>query len=132
LFDRTENVSVILLESSDSGQTRESARDLITVENTKIGKSKRQISVGADLVIKHYAVGRAVHRFHTETLSFNLPHKNVFFVCLVVARSLPKIEIENIRRQHLIVSSYAVLLSNQRNKFVIDNGAVRVEERTAR
>jgi len=78
-------VSVILLESSDSGKTREGARDLITVENTKIGKSKRQISVGADLVIKHYAVGRAVHRFHAEALTLNLPHENVFLVCLIVA-----------------------------------------------
>ena len=131
MLDRTENVSVILLESSDSCQTREGARDLITVENTKIGKSKGQVPVGADLVIKHYAVGRAVHRFHAETLTLNLPHEDVFLVCLVVARSLPKIQVENIWGQHLIVASDAVLLSDQRNELVVDNGAVRVEERTA-
>lgn len=125
-------MSVILLESSDSGQTREGARDLVTVENTEIGKSKGQVPVGADLVIKHYAVGRAVHRFHAETLTLNLPHEDVFLVCLVVARSLPKIQVENIRGQNLIVASDTVLLSDQRNELVVDNGAVRIEECTAR
>jgi hypothetical protein len=102
------------------------------VEDTKISKSKREISERSDLVIKHQAVAWTVHWFHSITLTFNLPHKDIFFVSSIMTRSLPKFQVENIRGKHFLISTNTILFTNQLNKFVVNLGAVRVEEGTTR
>ena len=51
-----EYVRVILLESSHSGQPRESARILIAVKNAKISQAQRELTIRADTMVKHDTV----------------------------------------------------------------------------
>jgi hypothetical protein len=76
-------------------------------------------------------MGRAVHWFHTEALSLDFPHENVFFVSCVVTRCLPKFKVENVGRKHFLVATNTVLLSNQLDKFVVNFCTMRVEESAA-
>lgn len=64
-----ENMSIILTESSNSGETWESTRDFISVEDTEVRESEWQLSVWSDGWIEHQTVTWAVHGLHTETLS---------------------------------------------------------------
>jgi hypothetical protein len=77
-------MGIILLEPSNTGQTRKGAGDFISMQHAKVSVSNWEVSETSDLVVKHKAMAWAVHRFHSETLAFNLPHKHVFFVGRVV------------------------------------------------
>ncbi len=61
-----EDVSIVLLETTDTGETGEGPADLIAMEDTEISKADRQVTIGAHLIIKHKTVAGAVHWFHTE------------------------------------------------------------------
>jgi hypothetical protein len=91
-----EDVSIILLETSHTGETREGTSDLVTVENTEVTKPDGQLSVGSDGVVEHQAMARAVHRLHAETAVLNLEQIDVVLVVLVMARGLPELEVEHV------------------------------------
>jgi hypothetical protein len=63
-------VSIILLESTNSNQSTEGAGDFVSVQNTEVGISQREISVAMDAVFKHHTVTRAVHRLETKASVF--------------------------------------------------------------
>lgn len=89
LFQRAEQMGVILTETSDTRQARECARNLVTVKHTKVGKAKGKVPKRANLIVEHETVAGTIHGLHTEALTLNLPHKHVFLVGGVVARRLP-------------------------------------------
>jgi len=49
----TEDVGIVLLEPADSCQTRQSARQLVAMQNTKVGKADWQLSPRPRPMIKH-------------------------------------------------------------------------------
>ncbi len=53
LVHRAEDVCVVLLETSDSGQARKSSRQLVTVQDPKISQTQRQFPPRARPVVKH-------------------------------------------------------------------------------
>lgn len=53
LVHRAKDVSIILLEATDTGQACESSRELVSVQDAKVGHAKGQLSPGARPVIKH-------------------------------------------------------------------------------
>ena len=132
LFQRAEQVSVVLTETSDTRQARECARNLVTVKHAKVGKAKGKVPKRANLIVEHKAVAGTVHGLHAEALTLNLPHKHVFLVGGVVARRLPELEVENVGRVDLVVAADTILVPDQLHKLIVDLGTVRVEERTAR
>lgn len=73
----------------------------------------------------------AVHRLDTETLLFNLEKEQVLLILIIVAGSLPELQVKNVGRNNFLEASNAVLLTDQIHKLVVDVGAVRVEERAA-
>ena len=61
-----ENVSIVLLEATNSDQTIEGARDLVSVEHTKVGVPERQVTIAVNVVCKHGAVSGTIHGLKTE------------------------------------------------------------------
>lgn len=55
LFHCAKDVSIILLEAPYTSQTTQSAREFISVKNSKICKSKRQFPPGSGTMGKHQA-----------------------------------------------------------------------------
>jgi hypothetical protein len=72
-----------------------------------------------------------VHGLHTEALVFYLEHIDVIFVVLIMARSLPQLEVEDVGCNNFVVPSHSILVSNEFYQFIIDLGAIGVPETTA-
>ena len=68
-------MGVVLLEATYPGQTLEGARELVTVEDTKVGEAEGELSVGSGTVSKHEAVAWAVHWLEPKLCLFNLKVK---------------------------------------------------------
>ena len=66
LLGRAENVTVILLEASNSDKSAKGTRDLISVKHAKISVTKRQVTIAVHTMFEHDAVRWAVHRLKTE------------------------------------------------------------------
>ena len=119
LFWHAENVSIILLEPSHSGQPSQSATDFISVQHSEVSISDRQFSVRPDSAVKHQAMAWTIHGLHSESLILDFQDEHVVLVVLVMAWSLPQLEIEDVGRQDLTVSSHSVL--SLRNQLVLNN-----------
>ena len=98
LVNLAENMSVVLLESTDSDQTAESSRNLVSVKDTKVSISDRQITIRVNTVREHDCVGWAVHGLETVTnaVLLVLEDEHIVLVVLVMARSLPEAQVENV------------------------------------
>lgn len=55
-----EDVGVVLLEPPDAGEAVQGARELVAVQDAKVGKADGQLAVGAVAVGEHEAVTGAV------------------------------------------------------------------------
>jgi hypothetical protein len=62
LFHGAEDVSIILLESPHSGEPRQGTGELISVQDTKVGKSQRHFSPRSRAVVEHQTKIRALLR----------------------------------------------------------------------
>mmetsp|Transcript_34559 Transcript_34559/g.64016 ORF Transcript_34559/g.64016 Transcript_34559/m.64016 type:complete len:314 (+) Transcript_34559:279-1220(+) len=82
----TEDVGVVLLESSHARESRQRPRGLVTVQHAKVGEAHRQVLVRAGFVLEHEAVAGAVHGLHAVLVLVNrLEQEHVFTVVLVVS-----------------------------------------------
>jgi hypothetical protein len=102
------------------------------MKDTKVSHSDREIFIRTNLIIKHEAMSRTVHRLHSESLLLDLEKEKVVLVVLVMSRSLPKFKIENVRRNDFLISSNTILVFNHVNKLVVDDSSHRVLEGTTR
>lgn len=102
------------------------------MKDTKVSHSDRKIFIRTNLIIKHEAMSRTVHRLHSESLLLDLEKEKVVLVVLVMSRSLPKFKIENVRRNDFLISSNTILVFNHVNKLVVDDSSHRVLEGTTR
>lgn len=124
-------MSIILLESSDSDETAEGTRDLITMKHTKICVPEWQVTITVNTVLEQNTVGRTIHRFQAKTSTFRLKKEHILFVLLVMARLLPEVQIEDVWRDDLLIATSSVLFSAQGNQLVINMCTSRVPESTA-
>lgn len=66
LVHGAEDVSIILLEAADTGEARQSSRQLVPVQYAKICHSERQLPPGAWTMVKHQAVATEFKRGGTD------------------------------------------------------------------
>lgn len=121
---------IILTESSHSGEACEGSGNLVPVKDSKVSVPNWQFSVSSLLVSKHEAMGWTVHWLHSETLILYLHKENVFLIVEVMARGLPKLQVEDIWRDNLRVPSYSVLLSDQVGKLVVNHSSFWIHKST--
>jgi hypothetical protein len=81
--------TVILDKSSDSGETRQSTRGLVSMQHTKLGKSERELFVRSFPGVEDKAMSRTVHRLHRKFVLVDFDLEHVFGVMLPMAGLLP-------------------------------------------
>ncbi len=102
------------------------------MEHAQVGISQGQVSVADDTVLKKNAMSGAVHRLQTVASVVTLEQKHSISVVLVMSTSLPKFKVIHVRSDNFLVTSHSVLLSNHKHQFVVDMGALGLEEGAAR
>lgn len=61
-------MSIVLLETSHSGESGKRSADFVAMEDTEISIADRHVAVGADLVVEHETVARTVHGLDAEAV----------------------------------------------------------------
>jgi hypothetical protein len=122
---------VILLESSDSDETAEGTRNLITMKHTEICVPQWQVTITVNTVLEQNTVGRTVHGFQAKTGTFGLEKEHILLVLLIMARLLPEIQIEDIWCDDLLIAASSVLITAQSNQLVVNMRTGRVPKSTA-
>lgn len=108
-------MSIVLLEPSNSGKTRKSSTDLVSMENSEVSHSQRKFSVRSNRAVEHEAVTRAVHGLHSEALILDLEQEDVVLIVFVMTTGLPELQVVHIGRNNFFVASNLVLVSHEFN-----------------
>ena len=89
----TENVCIILYETTNSGQSSQRSRGFITMNDTEFCHSDREFLVTSVTAIKYQAMTRTVHWFQSPFLLLYVESKHVVFIVLPVSRGFPKLAV---------------------------------------
>ncbi len=132
LFRSAKNMRIILRERAHSGQTSQNARTLEAVQAGKVRIAERQVPVGVLFCRIDIGVPRAIHGLDPKVASLNLGKKDIFLVVLVVAGTVPEINIKDLRGQHFLVAIALVEPPHIGDQLVIDKGPFGVKKRAPR
>lgn len=133
LVETAEQVSIVLLETTDTGQTAEGSRGFVTVKDTEIGETERELTVRTLTNTEHQAVSRTVHGLESKGILLNGEREHVLLVVLPMSRSVPQLDVIHIGRHDLSVPALVILALDEVHKGVVDTSSVREEEaRTGR
>ena len=83
------DMSIILLESSDSRESSKGSRELVSVQNTEIAVSHREIFIRSILRLVKQMMSRTVHRLDSISAIVPMEHEEVILVLLIMSRDLP-------------------------------------------
>lgn len=128
LVRAAEDVGIILLELPHPREARERPMQLVSVQDSKVSHSVRQVLVGSLDESKHDAVAWAVHRLEPILLTFVLDPKDIFFILEIVPTHLPQLSTIDAGALHLMVASDLVLRPHQILESIQNDSAVRVEQ----
>jgi len=101
------------------------------MQNPEVGHAEGQVPVRAQRVFEEEAMTRAVHRLHPPLLLFDIKEEHVFLVVFVVSRDLEKVDVEDIRCDHLVEAPLVVFAPHEADETVVHARAVWEEEATA-
>mmetsp|Transcript_17478 Transcript_17478/g.36051 ORF Transcript_17478/g.36051 Transcript_17478/m.36051 type:complete len:335 (-) Transcript_17478:712-1716(-) len=116
----TKDVSIVLLESSHTGQTSQSTREFVSVQDTKIGIPDGEVTIRSNGATKHETMGGTVHWFHGPFLTLDLEGEHIVLVVQRVTGLMPKIQIEKVRGDDFVVSTNPVLVLDKVHELVVD------------
>lgn len=125
-------MSVILLESAHAREARQSSRELVTVKNTEISHTPRQIFVGDVGVIEDLAMARAVHGLQSEFLLLHVKSEHAVFIMVPVSGDFPEVGLVHVGRHDLLEASFSVFTLDQSHQGLVDAGTMRQPEGGAR
>jgi hypothetical protein len=123
-------VRVVLLETTDTGETGESAGRFVAVENTEVGHADGELAVRAVAGGEDEAVRGAVHGLEGEGLLLDVELEHVVGVVLPVTRRLPQLRVEHVRGDDLLVVALAVFRLLERSVGTSCEKVVRERRRT--
>jgi hypothetical protein len=128
LVHSTEDVCIILLETTDSGKTRQGTRELVAVQHTEIGHPPWQVLVSDVRVGKDLAVSGAVHGLQAISLLLDVKGEHVLLVVTPVTRDLPQIRLVHVGGHDLGEATFSVLALEEIHQGIVDAHTVRQEE----
>ena len=106
------------------------------MEATEVGDPQRQLAVRVGPATVQQAVRRTVHRFDARGTLLDLVEcigeEHVVAVVVVVPRTLPQLDIEDLRGDDLVVAVSTVLLTHELDEGVVNDRPPWVEERARR
>ncbi len=125
-------MGVVLLEAAHASQSAQRARQLVAMQHAKVSVSERELSPRAGSRGEHQTVAGTVHGLEGVFLLLHLELEHVLGVVLPVARGHPQLGVVDVGRDDLDEAAASVLGAHHVNELVVDDGALRVEEATAR
>jgi len=128
LISSAEDMAIVLLESSNSGQSRKSTTQLISMKHTKITISNWKVLITPTHSIKHKAMSWTVHWLNSEHLFLNINHEHILLIFQSMTRNPPQIKIKDIRGNYFSDSISSILFPHKSNQLVKDFGSVWEEE----
>eukprot|EP00038_Savillea_parva_P007110 m.167860 g.167860 ORF g.167860 m.167860 type:complete len:388 (-) comp12888_c0_seq1:1202-2365(-) len=91
LFGHAENVSIVLLETTNAGEARQCSECFVSVQHTKVGNAVREFLVRPGPMLEEETVPGAIHGLEGKRLLLHLETKHVIVVVLPVSRRLPQL-----------------------------------------
>ena len=128
-------MSIILLESPDSGESWQSSTQLVPMKDSKVSHSYWQLPIWVSLIFEDQAMAWAVHGLQPLSLYFIsilLFHQvKVVSIVSIMAWNFPEVDVSHVRCYHLLVSSQSILVPQKFCQLVMNLGAVGQEERAS-
>ncbi len=121
-------MGVVLGEGAHPGEPRGDAALLVAVQPAEVAVADRQVAVGAQPRLVDQAVGRAVHRLDRHSPLLGLGEEHRLAVVVVVARGVPQVDVQDLRRHHLAVAAAVLQLAHVVDQRVVDEPSLGVEE----
>ena len=103
-----EDMGIVLVEAAYTHQAVQLAGFLMTMYQTNLCQTQRQITVGTRLGFVHENAARAVHRFDCIIFIVDDGGIHVFFVVIPVTGGLPQTTVQNDRGRDFYVSCFSV------------------------
>ena len=123
---------IILREVADAEEPVQSTRKLVTMDESQLCQTQRQVTVAVQLrTIDEHAAG-AVHRLDCIVLFVDLRGIHILAIVEPMPRGLPELTAEDHRRADLLIAVAAMYLAPIVEQCVAQCHAVRMEEREAR
>ena len=123
---------IILREVADAEEPVQSTRKLVTMDESQLCQTQRQVTVAVQLgTIDEHAAG-AVHRLDCIVLFVDLRGIHILAIVEPMPRGLPELTAENHRRADLLIPVVAMYLAPIVEQCVAQCHSVRMEEREAR
>jgi hypothetical protein len=98
------------------------------MQDTKIGHFDRQFFVALCFVFEHEAVAWTIHRLEAEHFVIVLEEKQVVFVVLIMATSLPQVNTAQIGGDDFFKAALFVLSFHKVKQFIVNNCSLRQEK----
>lgn len=98
------------------------------MQDSEIRETEREFTIGSFTDIKHEAMGGAVHGFETELFLFDVKHKHLVLVVIVMTRRLPELDVEHVGRHDLRVSTLTILALDEGHQRVVNPRTMGEEE----
>mmetsp|Transcript_377 Transcript_377/g.1430 ORF Transcript_377/g.1430 Transcript_377/m.1430 type:complete len:244 (-) Transcript_377:1000-1731(-) len=120
LIGATENVSIILLETTQASHSTERSLQFVSVQNSSLGEAHRQLTVRAFQVLEHETMSRAIHRLQAMNLVVNVELEHIVLVLVPVTGSLPQLIVEHVWSLNLNKPTSFLLILHELQQLIED------------
>ena len=132
LLRHHKDVRIVLCKAAHAHQTVQLTGLLMTVYQTQLTHTKRQVTVRTRLRLVNKDSTRTVHRLDRKISIIDDSRVHIFFVVIPVTGSLPQMTAQHDRSGDFDVACFSVNLSPVIQKSIFQNHTVRQEERESR
>ena len=120
---------VVLCKRTDAGQPMSDARSLVAVKPAEISHPNGKIPVGVPFGSEDLSVTRAVHGLDAVLPLVDFRKEHCIDVVVVVAGDLEQLDVPDHRSDHFLVLVASVVLLDETDQLVVDDGSLREEDR---
>jgi hypothetical protein len=96
LTGHAEDMGIILYEATNTSETGQSTRGLVTVDDTELGHANRQLLVATIPRVEDQGMAGAVHGLERPLLLLNVEGEHVIVVVLPVTGRLPELAVVHV------------------------------------
>ena len=128
LFRCHEDMSIVLVEATNTHQTVQSTGFFMSVYQTDFTHTDRQISVGMHILFVNQHAAGAVHRFDCIVFIIDNCCIHVIFVVFPVTASVPQVSVQDQRCRNFYIACFFMDLSPVIQQCIFQYHTIRQEE----
>src|SRR3989338_11214040 len=102
------------------------------MQSPKIGKTNRQLTIRPFAFPKHETMARTIHGFDRHLTAFELGKIHVFLEMIQVTGTLPQVNVQNLGRNHFLITMNAVQTTQIISDQPVNQGSFGIEKRRSR